>query len=232
MSQQVTSRIPIHRTLARDKFFRRTRPAAVSSVTLPTRSPRQPEKVQQSIDRAIGCERCHGPGGNHVAAVSLRFADLAIAAEPSRASPSAIFNMCDQCHSPRGTMSITPDDPFSVRFQATTLTWSRCYSASSEAIGCLTCHDPHRDARPDTAFYERKCLGCHDSASKKIEALVRICPVNPSRDCIKCHMPLVTSTRIPHSPFTDHNIRVHLDFRPDGRRRPGTRQRARSSQLM
>ncbi len=33
----------------------------------------------ESADPGIGCERCHGPGGHHLAAISLGLPDLAIA---------------------------------------------------------------------------------------------------------------------------------------------------------
>ena len=33
----------------------------------------------EAADHAIGCEKCHGPGGNHVLAVAAKFPDLAIA---------------------------------------------------------------------------------------------------------------------------------------------------------
>ena len=32
----------------------------------------------EATDQAIGCERCHGPGGNHLKAVAARFSDPAI----------------------------------------------------------------------------------------------------------------------------------------------------------
>jgi formate-dependent nitrite reductase cytochrome c552 subunit len=37
-----------------------------------------------------------------------------------------------------------------------------------------------------------------------------ICPVNPARGCIACHMPAVKNA-VAHSTFTDHNIRAHRD---------------------
>ena len=40
----------------------------------------------ETADRAIGCERCHGPGGHHIAAVGVGFSDSAII-NPAAASP-------------------------------------------------------------------------------------------------------------------------------------------------
>ena len=42
----------------------------------------------EAADHAIGCERCHGPGGHHVAAVEAGFFDSAIA-NPSQAPAAA-----------------------------------------------------------------------------------------------------------------------------------------------
>ena len=43
------------------------------------------EAGPESADHSIGCERCHGPGGHHVAAVAAGFSDLAIVS-PGRAA--------------------------------------------------------------------------------------------------------------------------------------------------
>jgi hypothetical protein len=151
-------------------------------------------------DRGIGCERCHGPAGNHLKAVALGLADLAIA-RPNQASGEAIVRLCGKCHSPKGR-AVSPSDPGSVRFQASTLTWSRCYTESRGKIDCVTCHDPHRNAERSPTFYEAKCLDCHGRTS------TTRCSVQPARDCIGCHMPTIRNA-VPHTPFTDHHIRVH-----------------------
>lgn len=173
------------------------------------------EKIQPvAADHAIGCERCHGPGGNHVKAVEAKLPDLAIA-NPSRASGEQVVALCGQCHSPRGK-TISPADPTSVRSQGTTLTWSRCYTESDGALSCVTCHNPHRNADTSAKHYESKCLSCHSTtaAASAKPAMIekdrhaRTCPVNPASGCIACHMPVVKDV-IPHSPFTDHHIRVH-----------------------
>jgi formate-dependent nitrite reductase cytochrome c552 subunit len=151
-------------------------------------------------DRGIGCERCHGPGGNHLKAVAAELADLAIA-RPKLAHGEPIVRLCGQCHSPKGR-TVSASDPNSIRFQATTLTWSRCYTQSKDQLDCVTCHDPHRNAETTHVFYEKKCLGCHGSTA------TTHCPVNSSRDCITCHMPARRGAA-PHATFTDHHIRIH-----------------------
>jgi hypothetical protein len=82
----------------------------------------------ESSDRASGCERCHGPGGNHVKAltskdfVSNQDADLAIG-RPSPASGPALVRLCAECHSEKKAgRNLTPGEPDAVRFQGTSLT--------------------------------------------------------------------------------------------------------------
>ena len=185
-----------------------------------------PRAVQEATgplasDRGIGCEKCHGPGGNHEVAVKARFPDLAIA-NPARASGSPVVKLCAECHSPRGR-NVSPDDPVSVRFPGTTLTWSRCFTESKDTLDCVTCHDPHRNVVTSTAHYEARCLECHAGttrsdgspaqpkrASPSETSRPTPCPVNPTTGCIACHMPAVKNV-VRHTFFTDHFIRVHRD---------------------
>jgi tetratricopeptide (TPR) repeat protein len=171
----------------------------------------------EAADHGIGCERCHGPGANHLQAVEAEWSDLAIA-RPRQASGPAIVNLCGQCHLPRN-LEVSRFDPGAIRFQSASLTWSRCYTESQGALSCVTCHNPHEDAQKSTSFYERKCLACHSSKTQQaprdgtrpIELSQEIprtpCPVNAESDCLKCHMP-EQKTVVPHTPFTDHHIRV------------------------
>jgi hypothetical protein len=168
-------------------------------------------KRVEAADRAIGCERCHGPGGHHLKAVSLNFPDLAIA-RPSQATADQITRLCGQCHSDPSN-STSPTDPLFVRLQATTLPLSRCYNESRGALGCVTCHNPHRDVETSASFYEAKCLQCHAStqgATSPPNGAGGPCPINPTTNCISCHMPSVWNP-VEHAAFTDHQIRVHRE---------------------
>ena len=118
----------------------------------------------ESFDKAIGCERCHGPGSNHLKSVAAKTVDLAIG-RPKLATGPRIVELCGQCHSPRDkALTLSPGSPDSVRFQGTTFAWSRCYVESGNKLDCVTCHDPHRNARTSSAWYEARCLKCHSAA--------------------------------------------------------------------
>jgi hypothetical protein len=172
----------------------------------------------EARDHGIGCERCHGPGLNHVKAVESGFAEPAIALT-SKTPSEPRLKSCSECHAADG--SIPTSDPEFNRAQGTTLLFSRCYIASKDRFGCTTCHDPHKALGHSIPTYEAKCLGCHASASlpadrtssmpvaaEGIHTSAPSCPVNPGARCISCHMPKVDDPSRP-ARFTDHHIRIH-----------------------
>jgi len=116
----------------------------------------------EAADLAIGCEKCHGPGGHHVAAVEAGFPDPAIL-NPGRLPGTAVNKTCGQCHDLHDTSVISAPrtDPVWYRFQSLALTWSRCYTQSEGNLSCVTCHDPHTDGKTRAVRPEAKCLACH-----------------------------------------------------------------------
>jgi len=52
-----------------------------------------------------------------------------------------------------------------VRFQPYRIFNSKCYS-DDRRISCISCHNPHEPLKQDAAFYDAKCLACHQSKQK------------------------------------------------------------------
>src|SRR5262249_28386274 len=86
----------------------------------------------EARDAGMGCERCHGPGGNHVKAIERDFPDRAIV-NVSDAPSSTINTKCAECHvvGLRPVIEAAPEDPRYARSPGLTLTFSRCYAEGS-----------------------------------------------------------------------------------------------------
>ena len=131
-----------------------------------TRSPGFPRPAARVRNRSrggrrrIGCERCHGPGGNHIAASKAGFTDSAIVNAGSASAEAVIDRQCATAT----PSAIAIRDPEPSRgpglgpFARRDLTFSRCYKESNGALSCLTCHDPHRDADRVVDALRGKCL--------------------------------------------------------------------------
>ena len=153
----------------------------------------------------------------HEKAVAADFHDPAIV-RPSEASAEGRIRLCGQCHSLHQELALPRTDPFWIRFQGTTLPWSRCYTESKGSFDCMSCHDPHHDNDRSEAHYDKRCLDCHAAVANSAKSAsakrpdrpvsASVCPVNPKHGCVGCHMPPFRSGPL-HATFTDHFIRVH-----------------------
>ena len=182
-----------------------------------------------NLPEGIDCQRCHGPGAEHV-----RSAGRSSIANPAKLSPERRMEVCIQCHLEttsgripavlqrfdRGTFSYVPGQPlvdFTIsfdhapgtghdgKFEAVSsvyrLRQSRCFLKSGGKLECGTCHDPHRIPRGEEAVrhYSNVCRQCH--ASSHPAGVASTAP-----DCITCHMPKRRADDAPHVIMTDHLI--------------------------
>ena len=192
------------------------------------------------LQDGVGCERCHGPGGEHVR-------DRGAMVNPAELTGERRDSVCIQCHL-MGDASVRrpgkaiemyrPGDllsDFVLTFvyagvgrgalgavsQVEALALSQCLQRSGDRMACITCHDPHTSvpAPGRVAYYREKCLSCHERSFADRHQ-------QGSPDCIGCHMPRGKSVDLPHAhtQVTDHRILRRAGKPPAGPPAPGPRK--------
>ncbi|HEV2835851.1 MAG TPA: multiheme c-type cytochrome, partial [Pyrinomonadaceae bacterium] len=166
----------------------------------------------------VSCERCHGPGAEHIARNSVANAkpsDQAIV-NPAKLSRERQMDLCGLCHGGVGLAKTPPfsfvvgnvledhlqlekpkiDEPLDVHGnQLALLERSKCFTSSK--MTCSTCHDVHTPQR-DTAYFSDKCLQCHKVQSC---GLFRTRGRAIAGKCVDCHLPNQNSNVI----FSSHD---------------------------
>ena len=172
----------------------------------------------------ITCEGCHGGGEKHVLTMKARsesrnrreaapeLADTHIF-NPGRFDTEGLTQFCGACH--RSWIQVQMlgiRGVENVRFQPYRIFNSKCYDHQDKRIGCTACHNPHEELVTEAAYYDARCLACHQSvkeAAQKPAASARKAPTCPtaSQNCASCHMPKIELPGA-HYKFTDHRIRI------------------------
>jgi len=161
------------------------------------------------LDDGVSCERCHGPGSEHV-----RNPAVARMVNPAKLDAERRDSVCTQCHL-TGLARIEKPGRRFAEFRAgekladfvTYFSWaggeeltvtshveklaqSACKQGAGDRLWCGSCHEPHTNADRTQAA----CLSCHAEAHRREER------------CASCHMPKSVVADAPHSVMTDHSI--------------------------
>jgi Cytochrome c554 and c-prime len=151
----------------------------------------------------IQCEKCHGPGREHVEQEKSKPATATAILNPARFSRDRQMDLCAWCHAGHGQPLLPsfsylpgnsldkyihfppadPKTPLDVHGnQVDMLKQSRCFRES--AMTCLTCHNVHAPQH-NLAEFSQRCLSCHKPDSATFAKADH--PV--TNNCIDCHMP-------------------------------------------
>ena len=170
------------------------------------------------IQDGVGCERCHGPGSEHIAGRGRMV-------NPAKLDPARRDSVCSQCHlagearveksgrqlamyragdllADVASYFVAPGGRGAVGIKATgyveRFQGSRCKQVSGDKIWCGSCHDPHTLPTPErrVAYFRQKCMSCHRQPHADAAGL----------DCISCHMPRERVVDGGHGVLTDHGI--------------------------
>jgi predicted CXXCH cytochrome family protein len=170
----------------------------------------------------IDCQRCHGPGREHIAT-----SGKAPIVNPARLTAERSLEVCMQCHLEttsrllphsipkhgRAPFSYVPGQPLADFFLAFDrpsgqnqdvevaggayrFRMSKCFLKSEGKLQCTSCHNPHDVPHGEEALahYNQVCAGCHRDSHRA------------SENCVGCHMPKTRTDDAVHIVVTDHRI--------------------------
>ncbi len=135
----------------------------------------------------VGCERCHGPGSEHIEG-------RAGMVNPLKLSPERRDSVCAQCHLLSVVRILKPGKDLYVlrpgdllsdyaayfeyerdRKQGVSaishveeVAQSTCKRRSGDRMSCMSCHDPHYapTSGERVSYFREKCLACHQNMQK------------------------------------------------------------------
>lgn len=155
-----------------------------------------------SAQLGVGCEACHGPGGDHLGGPKKT-----TIVNPKNLTPAQQAMVCGQCHSVGKDVSghfafpvgFRPGDDLKKTFvdgKPTSVGDHQQYSEyitskhAKSGVTCTDCHDPHNTSKNPSQLKKpmtELCLDCHAGT---IDDLATHAPDAPAgATCATCHMP-------------------------------------------
>ncbi len=179
------------------------------------------EYNKPSMVLGVACEKCHGPGAQHVNYQKQHPSDSTakFIINPKGFTRTQSLDMCALCHGGRlektkPSFSFRPGDKLADFFvvdstpdnadlidvhgnQYGLLAASKCFR-SSQSMTCMTCHDPHVNEKGNTTLFSQRCMSCHGNGHVNTV----VCKLTASmgtaitNHCAGCHMPEQASKAI------------------------------------
>jgi cytochrome c554/c'-like protein len=177
---------------------------------------------QDIIDKAqiiygIDCERCHGPGAQHVSYQTAHPGDrnAKYIINPALLPRQRRMDACAICHSGLGValkpaFSFRPGDSLRNYYQPGLgkgtmvpevhgnqyglLISSKCYARSQ--MDCSSCHQVHSSEVNSPKLFSQRCMTCHNEADHQPCSMRPTSGLVLSDNCIDCHMPAQASRKI------------------------------------
>jgi hypothetical protein len=177
---------------------------------------------QEIIDKTqiiygIDCERCHGPGAQHVSYQTAHPGDrqAKYIINPGMLPRQRRLDACALCHSGLGValrpaFSFRAGDPLRNYYQPGLgkgtlvpevhgnqyglLIASKCFIHSQ--MDCSSCHQVHASEVNSPKLFSQRCMACHNEAGHNTCRIRPTAGLVLSDNCIDCHMPAQASRKI------------------------------------
>ena len=187
--------------------------------------------VPSTLPEGIGCQRCHGPGSEHVALASAGAENAEVRAaivNPSRLDARRRNDVCYECHMQpsvaipgvrrfgRDIYSYRPGQPLHDYLVPVDIVDTQIARADRFEIN----HHPYR-LEQSRCFRESEgklsCLNCHDPHRKtaNVSPVCMQCHAKAHRaseNCVSCHMPKRRTQDVVRVVMTDHRIGIYRDL--------------------
>ncbi|MGZ3851553.1 MAG: multiheme c-type cytochrome [Flavisolibacter sp.] len=159
----------------------------------------------------VDCERCHGPGADHVEFQTKNPAvkTAKYIVNPGKLSRERLLDLCSLCHGgaltkTKPSFSFVAGDTLSNYFRLQTAMWnadnidvhgnqfgllalSKCFVNSK--LTCVTCHNVHENEDGKIETFSQRCVTCHSDSHGKVCKLTAAIGPTITQNCIDCHMP-------------------------------------------
>jgi hypothetical protein len=193
---------------------------------------------KNTLINGIDCERCHGPGKEHVQ-THLKFPDLKKSQNMvsfKNLNRQQRIDACALCHSGtdknklKSRFQFKPGERLTDYFTETPrsqdtinydvhgnqfglLSRSKCFQ-KSQTMDCITCHNPHQEAPQSYASYSKICMSCHQGIQHNETTVKTISKSRLANNCVECHMPKQDSKAIRFqqsnsAAATSYSLRTH-----------------------